>query len=352
MRGALAARRSAALIAARRPGLWALSPAPVRIFTPLGQGEWLEADVRGELGPRFLGLPTGFWVGVLGLVVAAGVLRAILREGRAIARISASLEAFAVEGAPQPLRVGGSPEVAALARRAAEMQRQLAALLGERNTMLGAIAHDIKTYVQRLKLRLDLLDDPAQIEKAQCDLDAMNRFVDDALLLAVHSRPLESAEVFDLGDLVAHECEAARLAGGDVSFVRDGAGPWRLRGDAAGLSRAIANIVGNALRYGGRARVALHRRAAAIEVVVDDCGPGIPGGRTRDRVRALPSRRSLAQPRDRRLRPRPRRGARRRPPTRRRDLGRRRPRRRRPVHRSPCRLPFESRRATRYPRRA
>ena len=268
-----------ALIAARRPnrpGLWALSPAPVRIFTPVGPGEWLEADVRGELGPRFLGLPTGFWVGVLGLVLAALVLWAILREGRAIARISTSLTAFAVKGAPQPLRVGGSPEVAALARRAADMQRQLATMLGERNAMLGAIAHDIKTYVQRLKLRLDLLDDPAQIEKAQRDLDAMDRFVEDALLLAVHSRPLESAEVFDLGDIVAHETEAARLAGGDVSFVCDGGEPWRVRGDPTGLSRAVANILGNALRYGGSARVGLRRREAALEVVVDDRGPGIP----------------------------------------------------------------------------
>jgi signal transduction histidine kinase len=57
---------------------------------------------------------------------------------------------------------------------------------------------------------------------------------------------------------------------------RDGAGPWRVRGDPAGLSRAIANIVGNALRYGERARVGLRRREAALEVVVDDGGPGIP----------------------------------------------------------------------------
>ncbi len=166
-----------ALIMARRatnPGIWALSPAPVRIFAPVGPGEWLEADVRGELGPRFLGLPTGFWVGVVGLILAAGVLRAILREGRAIAGISAALEAFSATGAPQPLRVGGSPEVAALARRASDMQRQVAALIYERTAMLGAIAHDIKTYVQRLKLRLDLLDDPIQLEKAQRDLDAMN----------------------------------------------------------------------------------------------------------------------------------------------------------------------------------
>jgi len=104
----------------------------------------------------------------------------------------------------------------------------------------------------------------------------MNAFVEDALLVAVHARPLERAETFDLADLVAHEAEAARLAGGDVRLSREATGPWLARGDPAALSRAIANIVGNALRYGGSARIALRRGPAKMEVVVDDRGPGVP----------------------------------------------------------------------------
>ena len=46
------------------------------------------------------------------------------------------------------------------------MQQQVATLLNERNAMLGAIAHDVKTYIQRLKLRLDVLDVPDQMQKA------------------------------------------------------------------------------------------------------------------------------------------------------------------------------------------
>jgi signal transduction histidine kinase len=270
------------------PGVWALSTRPIRIFAPVGPGEWLEADVRGELGARFLGTPTGFWVGVIGLLLASGVLLLILREGRAIARISRALDAFAATGAPQPLAVGGSPEVAALARRTLQMQQQVASLLKERTAMLGAIAHDIKTYVQRLKLRLELIDDPAQVEKAARDLDAMNRFVEDALLLAVHTQPLANVSSFDLAAVAALEAEAARLSGGDVTLTREGPGPWTVRGDSVGLARAIGNVVGNALRYGGAARIALRRCSGGrepwrqnaseetIEIVVDDRGPGIP----------------------------------------------------------------------------
>jgi len=263
-------------VRANNPGNWPLSSLPVRVFVRVAPTEWLEADVRGELGARFLGVPTGFLVGVIGLLLAAGVLAMILREGRAIARISASLEAFSATGAPQPLAVGGSPEVAALARRTLDMQQQVASLLKERTAMLGAIAHDIKTYVQRLKLRLDLLDDPIQLEKAGRDLDAMNAFVEDALLLAVNAEPLIEARTFDIADIAVQEAEAAQLAGGSVSLRREDEGPWLIHGDPVGVSRALGNVISNALRYGGEARVAVGRRGVHIVTTVDDRGPGIP----------------------------------------------------------------------------
>jgi len=255
---------------------WALSSEPVLVYVRLTTGDWLVAEIRGDLLPRIFGLPTGFWVGVIGLLLASGVLIAILREGRAVQRIAHSVEAFAATGVPQPIVVGGSPEISALGRRTLRMQEQVATLLNERNAMLGAIAHDIKTYVQRLKLRLDLLDDPNQLQKAAHDLDAMNKLLEDALLLAVHANPLKAKETVDVLAVVSHEVEAARLAGGDVTLHRLGGGPFAVAGDRPALSRALANIIANALRYGERARVWVQRRGGMIEITVDDDGPGIP----------------------------------------------------------------------------
>ena len=203
------------------------------------------------------------------------MLIAILREGRAVERIASSVEAFAATGVPQRIIVGGSPEIAALARHTQRMQAQIATLLDERNAMLGAIAHDIKTYVQRLKLRLDLLDDPEQLGKARQDLAAMDAFLEDALLLAVHANPLKSKETVDLLAVVSHEVEAMRLAGGEVVLHRLGSGPFLVAGDRAALSRALSNVIGNALRYGEKARVWLQPRQGMIEITVDDDGPGV-----------------------------------------------------------------------------
>ena len=252
---------------------WALSTEPVQVYVRLAGAQWLVTEVRGELLPRFFGLPTGFWLGIIGILLTSVVLLVILREGRAVERIAHSLEAFASTGVPQPLSIRGSPAIAGLAKRTLLMQEQVATLLQERNIMLGAIAHDIKTYVQRLKLRLEVLDDPNQLRKASLDLDAMDRLVEDALLVAVHANPLKAKEPVELRSLVADEVEAARLAGGRITFDADQGRAFFIGGDRTALSRALSNIIGNALRYGNAARVFMRQTNDVAEIVIDDEGP-------------------------------------------------------------------------------
>jgi signal transduction histidine kinase len=266
---------------------WSLSTEPVLVYVRLAGAQWLVAEVRGDLLPRFFGLPTGFWLGIIGILLTSGVLLVILREGRAVERIAHSVEAFASTGVPQPLLVRGSPAIAGLARRTLLMQEQVATLLQERNVMLGAIAHDIKTYVQRLKLRLELLDDPDQLRKASLDLDAMDRLVEDALLIAVHADPLKATEPVELLSLVTDEVEAARMSGGEITFDATAGKVFFAGGDRAALSRAIANIIGNALRYGRVAHVSIGQTDNLFEIFVDDEGPGIPPAQRKSVFRAF-----------------------------------------------------------------
>ena len=49
-----------------------------------------------------------------------------------------------------------------------------------------------------------------------------------------------------------------------------------LCGDADGLRRAVGNLIDNALKYGKRAHVSLHREDGHCVLRVDDDGPGIP----------------------------------------------------------------------------
>jgi two-component system, OmpR family, osmolarity sensor histidine kinase EnvZ len=266
---------------------WGVSTEPVEVYVRLATGEWLVTEVRGDLLPRFLGLPTGFWLGIVGILLTSLVILVILREGRAVERIADSLEAFASTGVPQSFPVRGSPAIAGLAKSTLLMQEEVATLLQERNIMLGAIAHDIKTYVQRLKLRLEVLDDPDQLRKASLDLDAMDRLVEDALLVAVHANPLKTKEPVEVISLVTDEVEAARMSGGKITIDADRRETFFIGGDRAALSRSFANVIGNALRYGHEAHVFTRRTDDTIEIIIDDQGPGIPPGQRKSIFRVF-----------------------------------------------------------------
>jgi two-component system, OmpR family, osmolarity sensor histidine kinase EnvZ len=266
---------------------WSLSTEPIQVYVRLTNSQWLAAEVRGELLPRFFGLPTGFWLGIIGILPTSVVLLVILREGRAVERIAHSVEAFASTGVPQPLLIRGSPAIAGLAKRTLRMQEQVATLLHERNIILGAIAHDIKTYVQRLKLRLEVLDDPDQLRKASLDLDAMDKLVEDALLVAVHANPLKATQPVEIRSLVADEVEAARMAGGKITFDAGQGTPFFICGERTALSRALTNIIGNALRYGHVAHVSTCQTNDAVQIIVDDEGSGIPRSQRKSIFRAF-----------------------------------------------------------------
>ena len=128
---------------------------PLFVYVRLPQDGWLEVEVFGDLGPFS-------WAAdrLLGRRARTDRRRrcfyAILREGRAIAGIAVSVERFAATGSVQPPPARGSPETAALARGVFAMQRQVAGPGPSATTMPRSHLAHIKTYVQRLKLRLDL----------------------------------------------------------------------------------------------------------------------------------------------------------------------------------------------------
>jgi signal transduction histidine kinase len=60
-----------------------------------------------------------------------------------------------------------------------------------------------------------------------------------------------------------------------------GQGPWQVVAQPLALKRAIANLIDNAVKYGGEAAVSLSRTeddkgSSRFEIRIDDRGPGIP----------------------------------------------------------------------------
>ncbi|MGF1446977.1 MAG: ATP-binding protein [Pikeienuella sp.] len=228
---------------------------------------------------RLLGVPVGFWIGAVGCLFAALAVWAIAREARPLRRLAASVAAFGADGAPHPVEARGAPEIRRLTHEVNAMQDRIASLIRGRTVLLGAVGHDLKTYITRLRLRIEEIEDTGRRARAEADLEAMTRLVDDALAVA---RGAESGrrERLDLAALVADEVAARTEARVEL---RCGSVALWVSADGVALRRLFSNLLDNALRFGERARGTLGRAGAEAGIVVEDDGPGIPA-ESRDQV--------------------------------------------------------------------
>ncbi|MEQ1497528.1 MAG: ATP-binding protein [Novosphingobium sp.] len=153
------------------------------------------------------------------------------------------------------------------------MEARLASLLDEKDVMLGAIGHDLKTPLAALRVRIEGVENPAERAKMAATIEDITRSLDDILSLARVGRPSDPLEVTDLSALVAGVAEEFEDMGEPVEFF--GAQRTVLALRATWLRRAVRNLVVNALRYGQTARIVLTSENTHAVIRIDDDGPGI-----------------------------------------------------------------------------
>jgi two-component system, OmpR family, osmolarity sensor histidine kinase EnvZ len=245
------------------------------IVVSLASGDYLVVESADQLVPRLFGLPTGFWAGIVGFVIAVIAILAVIRETLPLSRLADSVERFGADLEPKPMRERGAREVRALIRAVNQMQSRIAALVKGRAFVIGAIAHDLRTYLTRLRLRVETLPDSGMRERAGRDVEDMSALLEDALSFAQASFVGAENEVVDLVTVARRECDERAAAGMPVTATLP-ATPVAVRGSAAALARMVGNLVDNAVKYGGRAEVAVLASPAHGEILVEDRGPGIP----------------------------------------------------------------------------
>ncbi|MFG1350773.1 ATP-binding protein [Xanthobacter autotrophicus] len=252
-----------------------LRGARLRLVVGLDGGGYLDVLAGGDLTVRLLGVPVGLVAGILGFLVALAALFAVRRETRPLSDLADVVERFGARLEPLEVPERGAPDVRLVIRAVNAMQARIAELVRMRTLVLGAISHDLRTYLTRLRLRLELLPPGPQVDKAQADLTGMQALVDDALAFARATFAPASGERVDLSALARAEYEAHLAEGAAVSLAGADA-PLLVDGARGALARVLANLVGNALAYGQRADITLLDLGGQVELRVDDRGPGIP----------------------------------------------------------------------------
>jgi two-component system osmolarity sensor histidine kinase EnvZ len=228
----------------------------------------------GRVSPnRLFGIPAGFWFGVFGFLFAALALLAIAREARPLRQLASSVDEFSRDGQPRLVKPRGAPEIRRLIEAVNSMEKRISALIRGRTILLGAVSHDLKTYITRLQLRVEDLPDEIQRCKATKDLADMTRLIDDSITIARGASRADQQQRVDLGGLL--EDEIAVREGEPLSLAIEG-GPHYVKGEDLALRRVFSNLIDNALRYGGRTVVGLQRKNGASRITVEDDGEGIP----------------------------------------------------------------------------
>ncbi len=248
---------------------------PVRVQVALADGGHVAIEATGEPARRVLGVPSGFWLAALGVLIAGVTLVGLFRAARPLRRLAAAVEAFSETTLPTRLEPAGPIDMRRLIETFNRMQERLSALLKGRTMLAGAISHDLRTYLTRLRLRVDAIEDPAERTGAESDIDAMSAIVENSLAFAQSAGSAGLHGEADLAAIVHGEVARYQQEQRAVVLTRC---PDRLviRGDAVGLRRVVTNLVDNALRHAGEAEIGLAVADGFAELLVDDQGRGIP----------------------------------------------------------------------------
>jgi hypothetical protein len=215
------------------------------------------------------------------LTAAALILWAVRRLTAPVRILAAAAEALGRDVNAPPLPEDGPSEVAIAAVAFNTMAARIRRFVSDRMEMLTAIGHDLRTPITRLKLRAEFVEDEALRDKMLSDLDELETMVSATLAFGRDSRieePVSSIDLVELLRTILDETSDARPEVAD-KLTWNGPSHVTVLARPVALKRALANLISNAVNYGGAAHVTMsppeHRQ---VVIAIEDEGPGIPPG--------------------------------------------------------------------------
>lgn len=276
-----------------------LSDDGLALATPLPDGGRLVVGVSTVTDRSFdiafaeaIGLTLALTV-LLALASAAGIGLVISRRTHEIATTAQALAAgdFAARLTTEETGDGFDH----LRRQMNLMAERVDRLVRQLHSVTGALAHDLRSPVARLRAAIDTAQAHAvdagiteALQAARADADALEAMLTTALELSrLESGAIgDRRQALDLGQVVTDLVELYEpLAESSGVALSVEAGQVEVLADRELISRALANLIDNALKYGGdQVQVTVGAVGRGAEIAVSDNGPGIA---SEDRERAL-----------------------------------------------------------------
>jgi signal transduction histidine kinase len=175
-------------------------------------------------------------------------------------------------GAP-PLAIKGPAEIGVAVRAFNDMQQRLARYVDDRTAMVGAIAHDLRTPLTRLRFRLESAPDGLKDAMA-ADMAEMEAMISGTMAFVRDTTQPAARTKLELSSLVESVADDLNAMGADL--VVESSDKVVIEGDPLALRRLLNNLMENAVKFAGGARARVIADADFVTVEIEDDGPGLP----------------------------------------------------------------------------
>ncbi|SBW03724.1 Periplasmic Sensor Signal Transduction Histidine Kinase [uncultured Alphaproteobacteria bacterium] len=203
---------------------------------------------------------------------------------RAVRRLAIAADSFG-KGRDAPwFKPEGATEVRQAAQAFLQMRERIKRQIDQRTEMLAGVSHDLRTPLTRMKLQLAMMPgDPAAADLTE-DVAEMERMVEGYLAFA-RGEGREQMRPSNIADLVESVVGRFTRNAAPIDLHVERRLTMPLRPHA--MERCLSNLIGNAVRYAEHIAVRVGQRGDAVEILIDDDGPGIPPEKRADVFRAF-----------------------------------------------------------------
>ena len=269
------------IVASIQIGFWTIQ-------TPVAARPASEQYVREVI---YSGIGVGVVLaGIVAVVFARFVAKLMARAIEEVSRASVQVAQGDLEvRVPESTKMR-SLEVITLTHNFNKMAGALQSNERERSDMIASIAHDLRTPLSAMQIRLELLqEDVIPYSKAETELllgqtQLLGRLVNDLRTLSLADAGKLSLELqrLELGGCIENVLQsyAPRTGetGVELMFHRPAETLW-VSADAQRLTQILNNLIDNALRVtpaGGKVLLKLQQDGGKVTLSLEDDGPGIP----------------------------------------------------------------------------
>jgi signal transduction histidine kinase len=222
-----------------------------------------------------------FWVpvftAIFNLVGGLFAIPIVLRSVRSTARSAAELDPSDVS--KRLPETGVVKELLPIVRAFNAALERLAEGFERRRRFIADVAHELRTPLAVLNMHVDAMPEGGKKPDLQRTIFRLGQMIGqmlDAERLTLGDRRHQQIDLVELArGAVAEVAPLAVASGYEVAFSA-GAEEVMVRGDAHSISRAVTNLLGNAVAHGGGAGTIEVRVAGDRTVDVIDQGEGVP----------------------------------------------------------------------------